>query len=786
MSQPQRYQVSLTGRRLDNSPEHTVIAALMQQFRTDEVRARALLGGRRLVKRDLPGPTAEKLVGILRGMGLEAVAEAAAPAPGAPAEMPLPLGGLAGQRLPTPRVTPVYVISLALVTVLCVVMPLFYFGLTAATTYAWYWYLTHIHHYITSHSPKFLLLVYGAPGLTGLVLVLFLLKPLFARRPRQPRPIRVDAEREQEFVAGVQALCKAIGTSPPREIHLTWDVNAWVHFRSGWFSLLTGHKVLTIGLPLMAGMSARQFTGVLAHEFGHFSQAVGMRCSFIINSVNAWLEFRGYGEDIWDLRLREWSAAADHGLVSLIIFVAQLGIGCTRLLMKAMFQVSFRMSRHLSRQMEFDADRYEALVAGSDCFRVTARNLRGLAQAFGEVNQANIAAWGDGRLLRNIPEAVALQFASYDKRTLVALEQSMREETTRYWDSHPADLDRIENAERHNCPGVYLDERPAAGLLRGFNAACERVTSAFYSEQGVRYQSGQLRDASDILALKPADAAVSNQQVEWFFNGQFQPLPLIDPGLMSDPAVAGLGWQDVIDRLRARSPEIASDWRRTWEMDSSRFRFQLALMFGLAPSQVALTGGDDRPPEVLRQEYERICRQATPWAERTRAAQALYMRRLRCAGETLAAPERSRFAALLRLLQGLHAGQQTLREMLELQALMPELQRLGAMGLEVERQLQDARARHHAAGRVYLATLDALAQPVVEGGTVGAWLRTRHPRLQDSLDDASLFQRGANGLPGSVLHLHGLALEVLAGLAAGAEQANGIRPIKIVRVCRTD
>ncbi len=68
------------------------------------------------------------------------------------------------------------------------------------------------------------------------------------------------------------------------------------------WSFFTGQKVLTIGLSLIGGLSARQFVGVLAHEFGHFAQRFGMRCSFLVNSVNRWLEHCAYGEDAWSTK----------------------------------------------------------------------------------------------------------------------------------------------------------------------------------------------------------------------------------------------------------------------------------------------------------------------------------------------------------------------------------------------------------------------------------------------------------------------------------------------------
>ena len=91
--------------------------------------------------------------------------------------------------------------------------------------------------------------------------------------------------------------------------------------------------------------------------------------------------------------------------------------------MGLLFHVSFRLSRYMSRQMEFDADRYEALLAGSDTFRHTARSLRALNHAFVEVNRANIEAWQEQRLLRNLPEAVAIHSRGYDAVRLAKIEE---------------------------------------------------------------------------------------------------------------------------------------------------------------------------------------------------------------------------------------------------------------------------------------------------------------------------------------------------------------------------
>lgn len=781
--QAETWQVSLTGKRLNGATDAELRQQLARHFRLTEAQAGALLKGPRTVKRQLARDKADSLCRLLGKLGLEAVVEATATAsPPQPSALQ-GLAALSRQRLATPRPTPLYVASLLVVTLLCVAMPLIYLGLVAAAATGWLWFLTHAPQSLPVHSIKLMLLLYVVPLVAGLLLLFFLLKPFFTRMPRPPRPVKLDAEREKGLVTGIRALCRAIGISPPKEIHLTWDVNAWVHFRSGWFSLLTGHKVLTIGMPLVAGMTARQFVGVLAHEFGHFSQRVGMRCSFIINSVNRWLEYRAYGEDPWDQRLRQWASEDESGIVSLTVLMAQGVIGLTRLLLRLLFHISLRISRHLSRQMEFDADRYEALLAGSAGFRDSAVRLRVLSHAFAEVNSANAGAWQEGRLLRNLPAAVALYADDFDASRLAAIERDMQKSETRYWDSHPADLDRIENAEKSALPGIYLDDRPAARLMQHFDSACEQVTSALYRLHGLRYDSRQLCAAEDIISFE-SDDAVTQENTKVYFNGQFRAFPLLDPALAQDASLTGLSWQAAIDRLRSRSPEIVRDWEGAMNGELARPYCLLALNLGLSPAQVGLPDLQDTSPAALRAHYGDLCRETTPLHQRLHGMLALQVFRLRQAGDALAGEARQRFEAGWTLLRALSAEGERLRTLLELQTLLIGLDRAVNAGADeaVARELAAARERYHMQGLGFLLAMESVPQHLLPGGTVAGFLRERHPRLEEGRPDARVFQRVASGLPASTLRLYETLVDDLAGLARQAEQARGIRPIKLVQL----
>jgi len=68
------------------------------------------------------------------------------------------------------------------------------------------------------------------------------------------------------------------------------DLNAAAGFRRGAASFFGNDLVLTIGLPLVAGLSLREFAGVVAHELAHVTQKHGFRK--IISSAGPYLIFK--------------------------------------------------------------------------------------------------------------------------------------------------------------------------------------------------------------------------------------------------------------------------------------------------------------------------------------------------------------------------------------------------------------------------------------------------------------------------------------------------------------
>ena len=135
--------------------------------------------------------------------------------------------------------------------------------------------------------------------------------------------------------------------------------------------------MLTIGLPLVAGLSIREFAGVLAHEFGHFAQGGGMRLTAIVRGVNGWFARVVYERDEWDETLERWSRETDFRL-AFVLVIARGAVWVSRRVLTGLMFGGHAISCFMMRQMEYDADSYEVKIAGSDAFIRTTTRLREL------------------------------------------------------------------------------------------------------------------------------------------------------------------------------------------------------------------------------------------------------------------------------------------------------------------------------------------------------------------------------------------------------------------------
>lgn len=382
--------------------------------------------------------------------------------------------------LPAVGVSPIYRLGLLLLTLAMVLLPAAYVALVVAVGWVTWRHALNFDYFFGMASKRIGLLLYSVPLLAGAIATVFMVKPLFARPPRRAEPISLDPKNEPLLFAFVERLCQVVGAPNPKRIDIDCQVNASASFRRGFWSLFgRGDLVLTLGLPLTAGLSLQQLAGVLAHEFGHFAQGAGMRLTYVIRSISYWFHRVVHERDTLDEKLAEVASDSDHSF-GLVALVAQLFVWLARRVLWVLMWVGQALSGFMLRQMEFDADRYEARLVGSTIFESTCHELGRLGLSYQQSLAALERSWREGRLADNLPAMVRAQRQSLEPEVLEALRRHAEGQKTALFDTHPADGDRIASARREGDRPLFRSSHPATVLFRDFAAVCRRVSRSFY------------------------------------------------------------------------------------------------------------------------------------------------------------------------------------------------------------------------------------------------------------------------------------------------------------------
>lgn len=413
------------------------------------------------------------------------------------------------QRIEPVRMTAGYRLAIAVVALLMVLLPVIYAGLIALVGWGVYWHLVTntfiLNADVRGKAKAVAVLGYFAPAIVGVILVAFMLKPFFARRRSRFEPQTIGRDQEPFLFEFVDGLCDAVGSPRPKSIMLDDEVNAAAGLMSSVWNPFRNDLLLVIGLPLVAGMSLRQFGGILAHEFGHFSQGAGMRLGRVIDAINRWFSVVVYQRDSWDDKLEAWTRDSDLRW-GWVLWLARGGVWLTRKILYGLMLLGDAMSCRLSREMEFDADRHEARFAGSEMLSSTFERLAILSPArrwaIGDLSNS----YREGRLVDDFFQLIAIRSGMISDTDRQELIEARLNAPTRWFDTHPSDTERIASVEREQTPGVFQIDAPASVLFQDFAATCRAETLTFY-----RWQLGEEVAPKSLV---PAAELVAQQQAE--------------------------------------------------------------------------------------------------------------------------------------------------------------------------------------------------------------------------------------------------------------------------------
>ena len=378
-----------------------------------------------------------------------------------------------------------YQLGLLVVALTMITLPLIYLAMIAAAAWGVYYWGAHFTFLLASGGGRLWilkLLAYLTPLFAGAVLVFFMIKPLFARRAPHAQPLALNPGAEPLLFAFVTKLCQTVGAPFPTRIDIDCHLNASASFRRGAFSFLGNDLVLTIGLPMVSGLSLREFAGVLAHEFGHFTQSFGMRLTYIIHTVSGWFARVVHERDAWDLMLEE-AAQTEDARLAIVIGIARLGIWFSRQLLTLLMLIGDGIGCFMLRQMEYDADSYQIKLAGSASLESTMRRIHVLGATLQQAYKDMRTSWN---LNQRLPDNFPAYFSNYSVRMhptmQTQLEDTMGLRPTGLFDTHPSDGDRIRRARQAGEPGLFNFDGPAEVLFSNFEVPAKQVTVLHYAD----------------------------------------------------------------------------------------------------------------------------------------------------------------------------------------------------------------------------------------------------------------------------------------------------------------
>ena len=412
--------------------------------------------------------------------------------------------GAIRQNLPRRSVSSAYRLHLFLVAFAMATLPVIYVAFVASVGFGLFYYVAYLIPPLMNNAPGgraalFYAIGVLSPAVVGFILVLFMIKPLFFRIRDDHRRRSLSRQAQPLLFGLVDRICEATGAPKPTRIDVDYQVNASAQPEGGLLSIATGRMVLTIGIPLLAGLSSRELAGVLAHEFGHFSQRIGMGTSLIIRKVNLWFARVVYQRDTLDEMLDSAIQESDWR-IAIILQLAKVCVVFSRGVLWCFMMLGHGISAGLMRQMEFDADRYEYGLVGSRTFADTSLELQLLGASQAAALERLLHYFQHGRLADDMILLTQHFRAQLPSQIQSKIRAAAEAEAGGWLDTHPTNRARIARAQAADQPGCFQLERPARELLRHYEAICQGVTWDFYRDQlGSHISPQQLTPTTQLL-----------------------------------------------------------------------------------------------------------------------------------------------------------------------------------------------------------------------------------------------------------------------------------------------
>jgi hypothetical protein len=314
--------------------------------------------------------------------------------------------------------------------------------------------------------------------LGGATLFFAMLKPLAAPAGEKARPIVVETQQAPALFKLISIISQKAGAPLPATVELDCEVASSAAFVRGPARQRRNSLTLTIGMPLVAGLTQRQLASVIAYELGHFNQTGAARLLWTISSVHSWFRQAALMRDQWDESIVEAIGVSGffaRGILRVIQACVLLG----RVVLLAFLAACHAVSCVLLRRMDHDADGWSIAVAGSTAFTHALGRVRDLAAAEDSLWPELMAVYGDEPLPVDLPGLMVTRCGEQAAKGKQAPKAAMNRKRG-LLNGHQKNAERLAHAKTLPSAGMPWAERPASALLPDFEQLCRDVTGRRY------------------------------------------------------------------------------------------------------------------------------------------------------------------------------------------------------------------------------------------------------------------------------------------------------------------
>jgi len=361
-----------------------------------------------------------------------------------------------------------------LLTAFAITLLIVYFAMVATGIYGMYWYAVNIVPMSLGVRGKVLILVivfHVSVLFAGAATIFSMIGATLLRRSNDSSRDILTLKEAPLLHSFVAKVADTLGAPRPAEIRMTLDVNASASYEGGLWGLFRQRLVLTIGAPLIAGMNTQQLAGIIAHELGHFSQRGGMALQHFVFLFICWcVNAMAVQQSVADA-----ATEGEHGETSgekIFRFVLWATQSIGAMIVKGLANIGIFLTFFVSRRQEFDADRYEAELAGSEAFFGSTRRLIELSLGYQETMKRGFMYYVTSRMRPNgvgnlTAEIVAFADAAMDKSRMQV--EFALQTPTGWLDTHPGTRERIAAVKSRPRPGIFHLTIPAWRLYPKLN-----------------------------------------------------------------------------------------------------------------------------------------------------------------------------------------------------------------------------------------------------------------------------------------------------------------------------